>query len=116
MNWTPETLTAWCEAAMPICDRILMLLVVVLAIWLGSRIPWVRFFVWLAAPSMGSLIFVSAFCIASQSMLSQESAYKYWNPYLLEAAKFLFGSFGGGFIALKAYRMTPDNPKTKETP
>ena len=103
---TPEQLTSWLEAAMPI-------LAVALSAVIVWRIPWRRFFAWISAPTMASLVFVSAFCIAAQSMLSSESVYKYWNPYLLEFAKFFFGTFGGGFVALKAYRMTPEE---KEEP
>jgi len=97
-------------------DRVLTLVVLGGLFLLCRRIPFARFFAWLSEPSMVSLIFVSTFCISAQSILSQESAYKYWNPYLLEAAKFLFGTFGPGFLAVKAYRMIPEPKKDPPPP
>ena len=111
---THETLKEWIDATMPLLDRISL---AVLCLWIlvtVSRLPWLKFFAWLAAPSMGSLIFISAFCIAAQSLLSEESAYKYVPVYVLFALKFLFGTFGAGFIALKAYRITPADKKEKQ--
>jgi hypothetical protein len=105
---TPADLKIWMEAAMPMLDRCILFLALGGIGWLLRHVPWVRFFAWLAAPSVGSLIFVCSFCLSAQSGLSQESCYKYWNPYILEFAKFLFGTFGNAFMALKAYRMLPE--------
>ena len=112
---TADEFKLWLEVSVPILDRCLIVIMLGGMAWMGWRVPWGTFFAWLSAPSVGSLIFVCAFCLSAQSMVSQDSAYKYWNPYLLEFAKFIFGTFGNAFMALKAYRMVPEPPKPTES-
>jgi hypothetical protein len=109
---TPDQLQLWLNVCLPVLDRALAFVLLVSAAWLAYRVPWLRFIAWLSAPSITSLVFVSAFCISAQTFLSSDEAYKYVNAYLLFALKLLFGCFGNGFIALKALRMkAPEDPK-----
>ena len=112
----PESFKAWTDAAMPTIDRGMIVAAVGVVLYIGWKLEWRKFFNWISAPTMSSLVFVSAFCIAAQSFLSSDEMYKYVNAYVLVLARFIFGAFGGGFVALKAYRMKPDDAPPKEQP
>lgn len=104
----PESFKAWSDAAMPMIDRGIGIGVGGTVLWVAFRIPWLRFFAWISAPTMVSLVFVATFCLSGQSILSQESTFQYVPVYLLFALKFLFGTFGQSFMAVKAYLMIPE--------
>lgn len=110
---TPAEVQEWGIVFLPWFDRVLIAIGCVAGLWIGTKINWLLFFKWLAAPTVTSLVFVSAFCIAAQSFLSSDEMFKYVNCYLLIFARFVFGCFGAGFIALKALQMTPEDKPPK---
>lgn len=112
---TPQLITDYLTVLIPVFDRLVLLLLVVLGWRVAQHIPWLVFFKWLAAPSLGSLVFLSAFCVSAMGVLSQDTAWKYLNCYVLFSLQLLIVSFGGGFTALKALKMTPPNESGKPT-